>query len=85
MLFNNSGKYHILHLGVRNAGYEYTMGGTALETVEYEKDVGVMVHKSLKPSMQCAKAAARANGILGQLSRAVSYRDRVTFLKLYKV
>ena len=32
-----------------------------------------------------AKAAARANGILGQLSRAVTYRDRDTFLKLYKV
>ena len=35
--------------------------------------------------MQCSKAAARANGILGQLSRAVSYRDRDTFLKLYKM
>ena len=84
MLFNGS-KCHILHLGARNAEYKYTMGGTALEGVEYEKDVGVLVHKSLKPSMQCAKAAARANGILGQLSRAVTYRDRDTFLKLYKV
>jgi ribonuclease P/MRP protein subunit RPP40 len=35
--------------------------------------------------MQCAKAAGRANAILGQLSRAVSYRDKDTFLKLYKV
>ena len=84
MLFNSS-KCHILHLGARNAGYQYTMGGAALEEVEYEKDVGVMVHKSLKPSMQCSKAAARANGILGQLSRAVTYRDRDTFLKLYRV
>ena len=35
--------------------------------------------------MQCAKATARANAILGLLSRAVSYWDRNTFLKLYKV
>jgi hypothetical protein len=35
--------------------------------------------------MQCAKATGRANAILGQLSRAVCYRDKDTFLKLYKV
>ena len=84
MLFNSE-KCHILHLGPRNAKYEYTMEGRVLEGVESEKDVGVIVHKSLKPSMQCAKAAGRANAILGQLSRAVSYRDKDTFLKLYKV
>ena len=56
-----------------------------MEAVEYKKDVGVIVHQSMKPSMQCARAAARANGILGQLSRAVSYRDKCTFLKQYKV
>ena len=55
------------------------------ETVEFEKDVGVIVHQSLKPGMQCARAAARANAVLGQISRAVSYRDAKTFLKLYKV
>jgi len=84
MLFNGA-KCHILHLGAKNAKFEYTMAGTKLEAVEYEKDVGVLVHPSLKPSMQCARAAARANGILGQLSRAITYRDRNTFLRLYKV
>ena len=56
-----------------------------MEAVEYKMDVGVIVHQSMKPSMQCARAAARANGILGQLSRAVSYKDKCTFLKQYKV
>jgi hypothetical protein len=55
MLFN-SDKCHILHLGPRNARFEYTMEGRVLEVVESEKDVGVIVHQSLKPSMQCAKA-----------------------------
>ena len=35
--------------------------------------------------MQCARAAARANAVLGQISRAVSYMDDKTFLKLYMV
>ena len=84
-MFFNGAKCHILHLGAKNAKFEYTMAGTKLEAVEYEKDVGVMVHQSLKPSMQCARAAARANAILGQLSRAITFRDKNTFLRLYKV
>ena len=84
MLFNSE-KCHIMHLGANNNNFEYTMGGRVLEAVEFEKDVGVIVHRSLKPTMQCAQAANRANAILGQLSRAVSYRDKVTFMKLYKV
>jgi hypothetical protein len=84
MLFN-AGKCHLLHLGRGNARQVYTMEGRVLEPVEYEKDVGVVVHESLKPSMQCARAAGRANGILGQLARAVCYRSKETFLNLYKV
>ena len=56
-----------------------------MEAVEYKKDVGVIVHQSMKPIKQCARAAARANLIRGQLSRAASYRDKCTFLKQYKV
>jgi hypothetical protein len=33
--------------------------------------------------MQCAAAAAKANRILGQLSRAVQWRDKITFPKLF--
>ena len=50
-----------------------------------QKDLGVIIHTSLKPSMQCARAAGRANQVLGQLGRAVTYRDKKTFLKLYSV
>ena len=57
---------------------------SSVEAVEYETDVGLIVHQSLKPSMKCVREAARANGILGQLSRAISYRDKCTFFKLYK-
>ena len=45
----------------------------------------MLVHQSLKPSLQCTKAAEKANQVLGQLSRGITYRDKQTFLKLYRV
>ena len=60
------------------------MGGTELKTSEFEKDIGVLIQRNLRPSLQCAKAAKTANAVLAQLSRAVSYRDKVTFLKLFR-
>jgi hypothetical protein len=46
MVFNSI-KCHILHLGSGNMRFEYVMGGQVLETVESEKDVGVLIHQSL--------------------------------------
>ena len=39
---------------------------------------------SLKPSAQCAKAASKANQVLGQMARSLTYRDKYTWVKLYK-
>ena len=52
MLFNVA-KCHIIHAGRGNNGYQYTMNGRALHEVESEKDVGVLLHKSFRPSLQC--------------------------------
>ena len=84
MMFNVI-KCHILHLGNGNKKFECVMDEQVLEAVEFEKDVGVLVHESLKPSLQCSRAAEKANQVLGQLSRAVTYRDKQTCLKLYRV
>ena len=48
-----------------------------------EKDVGVLITTDLKPSKQCSAAAGKANGVLCQISR--EYRDKKTFIQLYKV
>ena len=56
-----------------------------LEVTEAEKDVGVMITSNLKPSVQCARVAKKANSVLGQLARGVTYRDKVTFVRLYQV
>ena len=82
MAFNKD-KCHVLHLGKKNKGFEYTMGGVKLAAAEWEKDLGVIVHQSLRPSFQCARAAKKANGVLGQLCRGVGYRDKEVFIGLY--
>ena len=83
MLFNVE-KCHVIHAGRANKNYQYTMGGMSLKEVDFEKDVGVLLHKSFRPSLQCAKAAAKANSVLGQLCRGIGFRDKDTFIGLYK-
>jgi hypothetical protein len=73
----------VMHFGRRNPQYDYEMNGEKLERVEEERDIGVTVQKSLKPSAQCAKAAGTARSVLGQISRLFHYRDKKTFVKLY--
>jgi hypothetical protein len=80
----NVGKCKVMHVGPRNPGYEYSMGGTVLKTTVEERDIGVTVSSSLKPGAQCKKAARTASAVLGQVSRAFHYRDRFTFVNLYK-
>ena len=84
LLFNVS-KCKIMHFGGSNQRFLYTMNGEQLEEVEKEKDVGVLISSDLKPSLQCSSASGKANGVLGQISRAVNYRDKKTFIQLYKV
>ena len=88
MKFNES-KCSVMHFGRSNPQYSYTMGGYApagvvLKTSVEEKDVGVIVHNSLKPTEMCAKAVSKANRVLGQMSRAIHFRDRFTWIRLYK-
>ena len=53
----------MLHLGNENKKFRYVMGGQDLDSVESEKDVGVMMHQSLKQSLQGTKAAEKANQV----------------------
>ena len=85
----NSKKCKVMHLGRSNPSYTYCMGGyapggTILEEVTQEKDLGVIVSNNLKPSLQCAKAVKKANSVLGQMRRSFYYRDKSVWVKMYK-
>jgi len=73
MTFNVS-KCKILHIGRNNPEHDYYMHGVKMGTTEIERDMGVMVAKTLKPMEQCEAAAGRAMSVLGQLRRNFHYR-----------
>ena len=60
------------------------MNGQILQKTSEEKDVGILISDTMKPSQQCSAAANKANQVLGQICRAFHFRDRNIFLKLYK-
>lgn len=78
----NVPKCKVMHLGHNNPHNEYLMDGQRLETTEEEKDIGVTVTGTLKPSAQCARASKTAQSVLSQISRAFHYRDRHVFMRL---
>jgi len=80
----NIEKCHIMHLGTHNNKNRYTMNGVPLSVSNQERDVGVMISKDLKPAPQCKKAATTATRVLNQIFKAFHYRDKKTFVNLYK-
>jgi hypothetical protein len=80
----NIAKCKIMHIGRNNPNFKYSMNGIELKEIEEEVDVGVLVHRSLKPTRQCEKAANTASAVLRLIQRNFHYRDRHVFVKLYK-
>ncbi len=80
----NTGKCRVVHTGRSNPRNVYYMDGTKLETSENERDLGIIISSTLKPTQQCAEAVQRANYVLGTITRAFHYRDRDVFINLYK-
>ena len=74
----NVKKCKVMHLGRNNPRAQYFMNGVALDTTEEERDIGVKVHQSLRPSQQCSDASKRANVVLGQITRAFHSMPKLT-------
>ena len=77
MLFNMD-KCHIIHAGRTNPKFQYNWGDSDLVETESEKDVGVMVTANLKPKLQCARAAKKANMVLGRLAMLIQHGHPTT-------
>ena len=83
MLFNVD-KCKVLHIGRSNPSSSYSMGGKLLQAIDDEKDLGVTIHKSLKPSKHVSEIVKKANKTLGILSRTLIFKEREILLPLYK-
>ena len=66
MLFNID-KCKVIHFGHSNTKQDYVMGGSVLEVVNSERDLGVIVQDDLKVSMQCYKVVQTANKVLDMI------------------
>ena len=51
----NLDKCKIMHFGYNNPDNIFLLGGHILESVDAEKDLGVMIRKEFKVSSQCVK------------------------------
>nr|VZI19906.1 unnamed protein product [Spirometra erinaceieuropaei] len=69
--FNNQFSYHTV----------YRLTGKPLQEVDAQKDLGVWITTSLKPSLQCSKVANSAMSILYLVKRAFSSFDEDCFAK----
>ena len=83
MLFNTD-KCSVLHMGKKNEKFQYELGGMSIRDSEEERDLGVIVHNSAKPSRQCSEAAKKANKVLGMIKRTIVSREKQIILELYK-
>ena len=83
MLFNLD-KCTIMHFGYNNPNNIFLLGGHILETVDEEKDLGVMMWKDLKNSSQCVKIVKTENKILGMITRTFTFKTKDNLLQLYK-
>ena len=79
----NSKKCKVLHLGYSNKEFNYDMNGDWLESVDQEKDLGVIISSNLKVANQCLEARNKANKMLGIINRNVVYKSKEVVSKLY--
>ena len=61
-----------MHFGYNNPCLEYTMGGEKLMLTESEKDLGVVIHSTLKPAAHIANCVKKANQMLGMIQRTIT-------------
>jgi len=61
------------------------MEGQTLDTVDSEKDLGIMISSDLKSSNQCIQACRKASKMLGMIKKTISYKKKPEIMvRLYK-
>ena len=85
--FNSSKCVH-MHLGKKSEATYYMknpdLTETQIKSSECERDLGIFINQSLKPSDHITKISARASQILGCIKRSFTYLDQDMLVTLYK-
>ena len=80
----NAKKCKVIYTGHSNPGRQCTLNGEHLTCDTKDTDVGIDVTNNLKPSAQCLIAARTATQVLWQVAKSFHFRDKNTFVKIYK-
>ena len=80
----NASKCKVMHFGNRNPRAKYLMDGIELGESSEERDLGIQISETLKPSRQCATAAKAAHYSLSQIQRSFHFRRKRDLVPLYK-
>ena len=79
----NLDKCKIMHIGHKNKNEKYELLGKEIESVQQEKDLGVVITDDLKSSNQCIEAVKKAQKLLGYIKQQFRTRNKETILTLY--
>src|SRR6218665_4163604 len=80
-------KCSVMHMGKGNKKFKYDIAGVTLRASEEERYLGIIMHRSAKPSRQFVEASKRVNRInriLGMIKRTIVSREQDVILRLYK-
>jgi hypothetical protein len=80
----NIDKCSVIHLGKGNPKNQYTLGNSILKHSERERDLGVIIDKTMKFSEQVNSAVGKANSVLGMIKRNITCKNKNVITKLYK-
>ena len=79
----NANKCKVMHLGKGSIDKEYSIDGEVLQTVDMEKDLGVIIDKKLKFHQHAAQAVAKGFRMLGMIKRSFVNLNRQTIPLLF--
>ena len=70
----NIEKCKVMHLGYNNPCFEYTIGDEKLMMTKSEKDLGIVIHSTLKPAAHIANCVTKATQMLWMIQIIITYK-----------